>query len=279
MYKILTKEKITPNTYRMNIHAPRVAKKTKAGQFIILRVDEEGERIPLTSADCDREAGWVAIIFQVVGYSTELLSKMEVGDELHDFVGPLGRPSKLDGLKKVLCIGGGVGTAVVYPAVKQLHLDGAEVDVIVGARNKDYIILEDEIKAHSSRLFITTDDGSYGRKGFVTDQLRELLEAGEGYDEVITIGPMIMMKFVCRVTKEFGVKTTVSLNPLMVDGTGMCGCCRVTVGGEVKYACVDGPDFDGHLVDFEEAMKRLESYNEEEEAMMEHPCGGIYHGK
>jgi len=275
-YEIVKKELITPNTYRMDIYAPRIAKKSLAGQFIILRVTEDGERIPLTTADVDRVKGLVTIIFQMVGFSTNILGEMNVGDALHDFVGPLGRPSELDGLKKVICIGGGVGTAVVYPAVKQLHENGAQVDVIVGARNKEYVILEDEIKKNSTNLYITTDDGSYGRKGFVTDQLKDLLEKSNDYDEVIAIGPMIMMKFVSKLTKEYGVKTTVSLNPIMVDGTGMCGGCRVTVGGQVKYACVDGPDFDGHEVDFDELMKRQNTYTEEEKDK-ERKCGGIYH--
>lgn len=275
-YEIVKKELITPNTYLMDIYAPRVAKKTLAGQFIILRATEDGERIPLTSADVDREKGLVTIIFQMVGYSTKVLGELEVGDCLHDFVGPLGKPSEIDGLKKVICIGGGVGTAVVYPAVKQLYENGAHVDVIVGARSKDYIILEDEITQNSTNLFITTDDGSYGRKGFVTDQLKDLLDKSNDYDEIIAIGPMIMMKFVCKLTENYNVRTMVSLNPLMVDGTGMCGCCRVTVGGEIKYACIDGPDFNGHEVDFDELMKRQTTYVEEEKEH-EHRCGGIYH--
>ena len=273
-FEIVKKELITPNTYLMDIYAPRIAKKSLAGQFIILRATEDGERIPLTTADVDREKGLVTIIFQVVGLTTTILSGMNEGDCLHDFVGPLGRPSELDGLKKVICIGGGVGTAVVYPAVKQLHQNGAHVDVIVGARSKEYVILEDQIKENSTNLYITTDDGSYGRKGFVTDQLKDLLDKSTDYDEVIAIGPMIMMKFVSKLTEKYNVKTTVSLNPIMVDGTGMCGGCRVTVGGETKYACVDGPDFDGHEVDFDELMKRQNTYTEEEK---EHVCRGIYH--
>lgn len=279
MYEILTKKLIAPNTYQMEIYAPRVAKKILAGQFIILRICDEGERIPLTSADVDKSRDAVMIIFQVVGLSTKLLADLEVGDRLQDFVGPLGRATKIDGLKRVLCIGGGVGTAVVYPIVKQLYENGTYVDVIVGARNKEYVILEDEINKCSDRLFITTDDGTYGRKGFVTDALKGLLDSGEKYDEIITIGPMIMMKFVCKLTEKYGVKTTVSLNPLMVDGTGMCGCCRVRVGDETKYACVDGPDFDGHKVNFDEAMTRSNIFKQEEKAKDEkHPCGGIYHG-
>ncbi len=275
-FEIVKKELITPNTYLMDIYAPRIAKKSLAGQFIILRPTEDGERIPLTTADVDREEGLVTIIFQMVGLTTNILGSMNVGECLHDFVGPLGRPSELDGLKKVICVGGGVGTAVVYPAVKQLHENGAQVDVIVGARSKEYVILEDQIKKNSSNLYITTDDGSYGRKGFVTDQLKDLLDESNDYDEVIAIGPMIMMKFVAKLTEQYNVKTTVSLNPIMVDGTGMCGGCRVSVGGEVKYACVDGPDFDGHKVDFDELMKRQATYTEEEKEK-EHICGGIYH--
>ena len=275
-FEIVKKELITPNTYLMDIYAPRIAKKSLAGQFIILRATEDGERIPLTTADVDREKGLVTIIFQVVGLTTTILSGMNEGDCLHDFVGPLGRPSELDGLKKVICIGGGVGTAVVYPAVKQLHQNGAHVDVIVGARSKEYVILEDQIKENSTNLYITTDDGSYGRKGFVTDQLKDLLDKSTDYDEVIAIVPMIMMKFVSKLTEKYNVKTTVSLNPIMVDGTGMCGGCRVTVGGETKYACVDGPDFDGHEVDFDELMKRQATYKDEEKEK-EHVCRGIYH--
>jgi len=275
-YEIARKELIAPKTYLMDIYAPRIAKKSLAGQFIILRTTEDGERIPLTSADVDREKGLVTIIFQMVGYSTKILGSLNIGDCLHDFVGPLGKPSELDKLKKVICIGGGVGTAVVYPAVKQLYKNGAHVDVIIGARNKKYVILEDEIMKNSTNLYITTDDGSYGRKGFVTDQLKDLLENNSNYDEVIAIGPMIMMKFVCKLTEQYNVKTVVSLNPLMVDGTGMCGCCRVTIDGEIKYACIDGPDFDGHKVDFDELMMRQTTYKEEEQEH-EHRCGGIYH--
>lgn len=275
-YEIVTKELIAPNTYKMDIYAPRVAKKVLAGQFIILRVCEEGERVPLTSADADRENGYITIIFQAVGLSTRLLGDMQVGECLQDFVGPLGRPSDLDNIKKVICIGGGVGTAVVYPAVKQLYANGAHVDVIVGARSKDFVILEDEITKNSTNLYITTDDGTLGRKGFVTDQLKDLLEAADDYDEVIAIGPVIMMKFVAQLTKKYNVKTTVSLNPLMVDGTGMCGGCRVSIAGEVKYACIDGPDFDGHEVDFDELMNKQATYVDEEKAG-EKKCGGIYH--
>ncbi len=278
MYKILEKDNIAPQIFKMVIEAPRIAKKALPGQFIILRVTSDGERIPLTISDADKQAGTVTIIYQEVGMTTKLLTSKEVGECLADFVGPLGKPSELDGLKKVLCIGGGVGTAVVYPDVKYLYENGATVDVIIGARSADYIILEDEIKKRCRNLYITTDDGTKGRKGFVTDKVKELLEAGERYDEIYAIGPMIMMKFVAAVTKEYGVKTMVSLNPIMVDGTGMCGGCRVLVGGEVKYACIDGPDFDGHEVDFEDIMKRAGAYKDiEADNAKNHPCLGIYH--
>ena len=278
MYKILSKQNIAPSIYKMVVEAPRIAKKALPGQFIILRVTEDGERIPLTISDSEKDAGTVTIIYQEVGMTTKLLTTKNVGESLSDFVGPLGKPSELEGLKKVLCIGGGVGTAVVYPDVKYLHENGATVDVIIGARSADYLILEDEISKRCRNLYITTDDGSKGHKGFVTDKVKELLEGGEVYDEVYAIGPMIMMKFVAATTKQFGVKTMVSLNPIMVDGTGMCGGCRVVVGGEVKYACVDGPDFNGHEVDFDDVMKRLSTYKDiEEEHSKNHPCMGIYH--
>jgi ferredoxin--NADP+ reductase len=273
VYPILSKSQIGPETFRMDVLAPRAAKRAAPGQFVMLRVSPEGERIPLTMADFDREAGVVTIIFQVVGLTTELLAAMEPGQELADFLGPLGRPAELPDHGRVLCVGGGVGVAVVYPEVKELFRRGVDVDVIIGARSQNLIILEEECRAVCNRLFITTDDGTKGRKGLVTDVLKELLTNGR-YDEVIAIGPVIMMKFVCRMTKEFGVKTWASMNPIMVDGTGMCGCCRVTVGGEVKYACVDGPEFDGSLIDFDEAMKRLTAYREEEKAALaRHACG------
>jgi len=275
MYKILRKEQINPNTILMQVHAPLVANSAHAGQFIILRASEDGERIPLTIADFNRETGSVTIIFQTVGASTNYMATLSVGDSFQNFAGPLGAPSHLENMKRVLCIGGGVGTAVVFPMIKQLSILGTHVDVIVGARSKDYIILEDEIKALAKNLYITTDDGTYGMKGFVTDKLKELLEKGEVYDEVIVIGPLIMMKFVCLTTKEYGVKTTVSMNPIMVDGTGMCGCCRVNVGGETKYACVDGPDFDGHLIDFDSVIKRSSTYVDQEK---DHVCRGGLHG-
>jgi ferredoxin/flavodoxin---NADP+ reductase len=273
LYAILGKSQLNPDTVRMDILAPRVAQHAAPGQFVMLRVDEGGERIPLTVADCDSTKGVITIIFQIVGATTRALAAMGPGQALAAFLGPLGKPADLPEKGHVLCVGGGVGVAVIYPEVKELFRRGVNVDVIIGARSDSLILLEEECRAVCNRLFITTDDGTKGRKGLVTDVIKELLQT-DAYDEVIAIGPVIMMKFVCRMTKEFGVKTTVSMNPLMVDGTGMCGCCRVTVGGEVKYACVDGPEFNGHLVDFDEAMKRLTSYKEEEKAALErHVCG------
>ena len=255
MYEILKKTILNPTVARMEIAAPLVAKKAEPGQFIILRVDEGGERIPLTVADFDREKGTVTIIYQIVGATTMALNQLEEGDCLHDFVGPLGTPSHTEGLKKVAVIGGGVGCAIAFPVAKKLHEQGTEVHSIVGFRNKDLVILEEEFSAVSDKMVMMTDDGSYGTKGLVTNALKELLDAGEQYDEVIAIGPLIMMKFVAKLTKEYGVKTIVSMNPIMIDGTGMCGGCRLSVGGQVKFACVDGPDFDGHEVDFDEAME------------------------
>ncbi len=260
MFQITKREELNPTVTRIAVKAPRVAKKALPGQFIILRVDENGERIPLTVADTDPVAGTVTVIFQVVGASTEQLNHVPEGECIHDFVGPLGVPTKIEGLKKVAVVGGGVGCAIAYPIAKALHKQGTEVHSVVGFRNKDLVILEDEFKAVSNRLCMMTDDGSYGEKGLVTDALKALIESGEQYDEVIVIGPLIMMKFVCKLTKEYGVKTTVSMNPVMIDGTGMCGGCRLTVGGETKFACVDGPDFDGHLVDFDEAIQRSRTY-------------------
>lgn len=272
MYKILKKESLNPTVTLMEIDAPLIAKKAEPGQFIILRVDEGGERIPLTVADYDREKGTVTIIFQIVGATTEKLNHLNEGDCLHDFVGPLGTPSHVEGLKKVAVIGGGVGCAIAYPVAKKLHALGAEVHSVVGFRNKDLVILEDQFKAVSDRFVVKTDDGSYGTKGLVTDALKELIEQGEQYDEVIAIGPLVMMKFICKLTKEYGIKTTVSMNPIMIDGTGMCGGCRLTVGGETKFACVDGPDFDGHLVDFDEAMERGSMYRSFETEQREKAC-------
>jgi ferredoxin--NADP+ reductase len=273
MFKIISKQELNDAVTRMEIEAPYVARKAQAGQFIIFRVDEFSERVPLTVAGCDRERGTVTIIFQKVGLSTRLLGGLEAGDSIADFVGPLGRPTQTEGIRRVCVIGGGVGCAIAYPSAVAFKEAGAEVDVIVGFRNKDIVILEDEFRAASDRLFVMTDDGSYGEQGFVTAKLKELLASGEQYDEVLAIGPTPMMKFVAATTRPFGVKTVVSLNPIMVDGTGMCGCCRVTVGGEVKFACVDGPDFDGHLVDFDELMRRGGMYREQERQLeADHLC-------
>ena len=272
MFKIVRRQELNPTVTLLDIEAPLIAKKAQPGQFIILRVDEDGERIPLTVAGYDREKGIVTIIFQIVGATTEALNHLKEGDCLQDFVGPLGTPTHTEGLKKVCVVGGGVGCAIAYPVAKKLHEMGAEVTTIVGFRNKDLVILEDEFKACSSRFYMMTDDGSYGEKGNVCVPLNKLLEAGETFDEVITIGPLIMMKFVCLATKPYNQKTVVSMNPIMVDGTGMCGGCRLTVGGETKFACVDGPDFDGHLVDFDEAMSRARSYSDFEAKRREETC-------
>ncbi|MGM9632324.1 MAG: sulfide/dihydroorotate dehydrogenase-like FAD/NAD-binding protein [Eubacteriales bacterium] len=272
MYKILRKKVLNPTVTLMDVEAPLIAKKAEPGQFIILRVDEAGERIPLTIADFDREAGTVTIIFQIVGASTEKLNRLEEGEYIHDFVGPLGTPSHTHGLKKVAVVGGGVGCAIAYPIAKKLHKLGAEVHSVIGFRNKDLVILEDEFKAVSDVTKIMTDDGSYGEKGLVTNALASLIEEGNVYDEVITIGPLVMMKFVCRLTKEHNIPTVVSMNPIMIDGTGMCGGCRLTVGGETKFACVDGPDFDGHLVDFDEAIERSTMYRDFERHKHEETC-------
>ncbi|HIW23105.1 MAG TPA: sulfide/dihydroorotate dehydrogenase-like FAD/NAD-binding protein [Candidatus Acutalibacter stercoravium] len=272
MYRIVKKEVLNPTVTRMDIEAPLIAKKAEPGQFIILRVDEKGERIPLTVADFDRERGTVTIIFQIVGATTEKLNHLEEGDCLQDFVGPLGRPSETEGLKKVAVIGGGVGCAIAYPVAKKLHQQGAEVHSIVGFRNKDLVILEEEFRAVSSKFVMMTDDGSYGEKGLVTNALEKLIAEGETYDEVIAIGPLVMMKFVVKLTKEHNIKTVVSMNPIMIDGTGMCGGCRLTVGGKTKFACVDGPDFDGFEVDFDEAMARGTMYRDFERHAYEETC-------
>ena len=272
MYKIVKKQALNPTVTLMEIDAPLIAKKAEPGQFIILRVDEDGERIPLTVADFDREKGSVTIIFQIVGATTEKLNHLEEGESLHDFVGPLGVPSHTEGLKKVAVVGGGVGCAIAYPIAKKLHEQGAEVHSIVGFRNKDLVILEKQFRAVSDKTMIMTDDGSYGEKGLVTNALQSLIDAGEQYDEVIAIGPLIMMKFVVQLTKKYNIKTVVSMNPIMIDGTGMCGGCRLTVGGKTKFACVDGPDFDGHEVDFDELMKRNSFYKEREMADREDPA-------
>lgn len=260
MYKIVKKEILNESVTRMVIEAPFVAKKAEPGQFIILRVDENGERIPLTISDFDREKNTVSIIFQVAGAETSLLNQKEEGDYVHDFVGPLGNPTKTEGYKKVAIVGGGVGSAIALPVAKKFSQNGAEVHSIIGFRTKDIVILEDEFKAVSDKYVLMTDDGTAGKQGFVTNALKELIESGENYDLVFAIGPLPMMKFVCLLTKDYGVKTVVSMNPIMIDGTGMCGGCRLTVGGETKFACIDGPEFDGHLVDFDEVMERNSMY-------------------
>lgn len=286
MYKILRAEELTANIFLMEVEAKRVAEACKPGQFVIVRKDENGERIPLTICDYDSEKGTITIVFQIVGAATQMMADLKAGDSFHDFVGPLGCASEfvkedLESLKKkkMLFVAGGVGTAPVYPQVKWLHEHGIEADVIVGAKTKDLLILEEEMKAVAGNLYITTDDGSYGRSGMVTQTIKELVEEGKKYDVCVAIGPMIMMKFVCLQTKELGIPTIVSLNPIMVDGTGMCGACRVTVGDEVKFACVDGPEFDGHKVNFDEAMKRQQIYKTEEgRAFLKAKEGDTHHG-
>ena len=272
MYKIASKKVLNSFVTQMEIEAPLVAKKAQAGQFIILRVDENGERIPLTVAGFDREKGLVKIIFQIVGATTNKLNQKNVGEFIADFVGPLGNPTKVDGLKRVCVIGGGVGCAIALPVAERLHNMGCEVDSIIGFRNSDLLILEDEFKAVSDNLVVTTDDGSYGIKGNVTMPLKEALQNGKQYDEIITVGPLIMMKFVVLTAKEYNVPVTVSMNPIMIDGTGMCGGCRLTVGGKIKFACVDGPDFDGYQIDFDEAMKRGTTYRDFERHAYEENC-------
>ena len=273
MFKIVTKRELNSAVTLMEIEAPFVAKKARAGQFIIFRIDEKGERVPLTIAGYDREKGTVTIIFQKVGFSTIALGNMNEGDYIQDFVGPLGKPSEVEGHKKVCVVGGGVGCAIALPTAQAFKEAGAEVDVIVGFRSKDIVILEDEFRAASDNMYLMTDDGSYGEHGFVTVKLQQLLEAGNKYDCVLAIGPIPMMKFVSKTTEPFGVKTMVSLNPIMIDGTGMCGGCRVTVGGETKFACVDGPEFDGHQVDYAELMSRNATYREREAEVTEtHTC-------
>ena len=286
MYKIVKAEQLASNVYLMDVLAPRVARRCLPGQFVIVRTNEEGERIPLTICDYDAQAGTVTIVFQPIGYSTKKMLELKEGDAFEDFVGPLGRPSEFCTMdpeelkkKKIVFVGGGVGTAPVYPQLKWLHEHGVTADAIIGARTKDLIILEDKMKAVSN-LYLTTDDGSYVRKGMGTDVLRDLVQnQGKHYDVCVAIGPMIMMKFVCLLTKELGIHTIVSMNPIMVDGTGMCGACRLMVGGEVKFACVDGPEFDGHLVDFDLAMKRQQMYKTEEgRALLKEQEGATHHG-
>ena len=266
MYRIVKKEALKPTVTLYEIEAPMVAKKAEPGQFIILRVDENGERIPITIHDFDREKGTVTIIVQTIGATTEKLRHKAEGEYIQDFVGPLGRPTETEGKKKVCVVGGGVGCAIAYPVLKKFHDCGAEVHAVVGFKNKDLVILEDKFRAASSVLKLMTDDGSYGEKGLVTDALKALIDAGNQYDEIFAIGPAIMMKFVSKTTEPYGIPTTVSMSPIMVDGTGMCGGCRLTVGGETKFACVDGPDFDGHLVDFDSAMRRGAMYKAQEKA-------------
>ena len=272
MYRIIEKEYLNNTVVKMVIDAPMVAKKAEPGQFIILRTDENGERIPLTVADYDREKGTVTIIFQTVGATTEKLSRMNEGESLCDFVGPLGKATHTEGLKKVAVVGGGVGCAIAYPVAKKLHELGCEVHSIVGFRTKDLVILEEEFKAASEKYILMSDDGSCGEKGLVTDALKKLLDSGEKYDTVITIGPLVMMKFVCKLTKEYGVKTVASMNPIMIDGTGMCGGCRLTVGGKTVFACVDGPEFDGHEIDFDEAISRSSMYRDFERKAHDETC-------
>lgn len=286
MYQITKSRKLAENIYLMDVEAPRVAKYCQPGQFVIVKMDEKGERIPLTICDYDREKGLVTIVFQTVGASTKRMTQLTEGDSFRDFVGPLGVPSELTNesaeelkKKKIVFVAGGVGTAPVYPQVKYLHELGVDVDVIVGAKTKDLVILEEEMEAVAGRLFITTDDGSYKNKGLVTDVLKKLVEEGNKYDLCVAIGPMIMMKFAALLTKELEIPTIVSMNPIMVDGTGMCGACRLTVGDKVKFACVDGPEFDGHLVNFDEAMKRQQIYKTEEgRAMLRLEEGDTHHG-
>lgn len=272
MYQIVGKKSLNDTVTRMDILAPFVAKKALPGQFIILRADEDGERIPLTVADYDREKGTVSVIFQIVGAATQTLNRKNVGDSIPDFVGPLGRPTHTQGLQKVCVVGGGVGCAIALPVAKALREQGCEVTSVIGFRNKDLVILEDEFRRCSQRFYVVTDDGSHGERGNVCVPLKAILEKGERFDEVIVVGPLIMMKFVCALTKEYGVKTIASMNPIMIDGTGMCGGCRLTVGGEMKFACVDGPEFDGHLVDFDEAISRSRTYAEFELREREKSC-------
>ena len=273
MFKIVYKKELSPGIFHMDIEAPRVAKKAKAGQFIVLRVDEKGERIPLTIADFDRDNDTITLIFQAVGASTMELSKRNVGDSIVDFVGPLGQPSEISaGMGTIVCIGGGIGVAPVYPIARAMHEAGNKVISIMGARSKDILIFEDRMRAISDEVLIATDDGSYGIKGFVTTALQQLVDRGEKIDQVTAIGPGIMMKSVCDATRPLGIKTIVSLNPIMVDGTGMCGGCRVQVGDEMKFACVDGPEFDGHLVDFGNLMSRGRMFREEEAKAKDHVC-------
>ncbi len=279
MFEIVRKDSLNATVTLIEVCAPRVARKAEPGQFIILRADAEGERIPLTIADYDREKGTVTVIFQVVGATTERLNHLEVGDCLADFVGPLGKPTHTEGLKKVAVVGGGVGCAIAFPVAKKLHRLGCEVHAIVGFRSRELVILEKEFEQSSTLLKRMSDDGSWGEKGLVTDALKALIESGEQYDEIITIGPLIMMKFVCRLAVQYGVKCVASMNPVMIDGTGMCGGCRLTVGGKTVFACVDGPEFDGALIDFDEALARSSMYRDFERHRYEESCNLFKGGK
>ena len=272
MYRIVNKEVLNPFVSLIEVEAPLIAKKAQPGQFIILRVDNEGERIPLTIADYDRQKGTITVIFQIVGATTKKLNALNIGDFICDFAGPLGKPTNLDGLKKVAVVGGGVGCAIAYPIAKKLHQMGCQVHSIIGFRNSDLVILEDKFKENSDLLKVMTDDGSYGEKGLVTNALEQLILDGNSYDEVITIGPLPMMKFVAELTKNHGIKTTASMNPIMIDGTGMCGGCRLTVNGQTKFACVDGPDFDAHEIDFDEAISRSSIYKQQERHAYDKLC-------
>ena len=268
-FELVSVRRLADRVNEYVVYAPEVARHCKAGQFVILRVDEDGERVPFTVCDYSREEGTVCILVQEVGYTTALLARLKKGDRLADFVGPLGNPTDLSSYKRILLVGGGIGSAVIYPQAKQLAAEGRPADIVVGARNEGLLIYRDEFRRHAQDFYPVTDDGSSGRKGFVTDVVRELLESGKAYDVALAVGPLPMMRAVCNLTREFSLPTVVSMNPVMVDGTGMCGCCRLTVGGEVKYACIDGPEFDGHKVDFVEAMQRLRTYKAQEE---EHMC-------
>lgn len=272
MYRIIAKQALNPTVCRMEIEAPLIAKKARPGQFVIVRAKDDSERIPLTIASRNLKTGTVTIIFQIVGGGTQQLDSLKQGDCLQDFVGPLGKASDLEGLKRVAVVGGGVGSAIAYPIAKELHDMGVEVHSIVGFRTKDLVILEEDFRQVSDKMVLVTDDGSYGEKGLVTNALEKLIQEGNQYDEVFAIGPLIMMKFVVQVTKKYNIKTTVSMNPVMIDGTGMCGGCRLTVGGETKFACVDGPDFDGFLVDFDEVIQRSSMYKDQKPSVREENC-------
>ena len=269
-YRIIEKRDLNPQVYFMKIEAPLIARRAEPGQFVVVRLDEFGERVPFTIADFDREAGTITLFIQAVGHTTKAIAQLSAGDCLADVAGPLGMPTELEGYKKVAVIGGGLGTAIAWPQAKKLHALGTEVTVITGFRDTSFIILADELREASDRLIITTDDGSNGLKGFVTDRLQELLEAGERFDLVIAIGPLVMMRAVCNLTKQYGIPTTVSMNPIMIDGTGMCGGCRVIVGGQTKFACVDGPDFDGHAIDWNSAIRRGRMYRPQEQRACEY---------